>query len=205
MINPKDIDYTFVASLIPDVMNALYNEDAAKDISLNEIRDAFRIKQMQSKAWLINQIQQQGINKDCKILVIGSWLGFTSWCLYKLGFKNITEIDPDIRLENFAKHLNRFNKHFTHLTDDVNNIDTSKFDVVINTSCEHIDNNKWFLSLNNQSLVFLHSNNLPGYDHTNNCVDVDDMIKKYPLTLKYSGSLNFNDWQRFMLVGYPHT
>jgi D-arabinose 1-dehydrogenase-like Zn-dependent alcohol dehydrogenase len=205
MINPKEIDYTFVASLIPDVMNALYNEDAAKDILLNEIRDAFRIKQMQSKAWLIDQIQSQNISKDSKILIIGSWLGFTSWCLYKMGYQHITEIDLDARLEKFAKHLNRFNKNFTHISDDVNNIDTSKFDIVINTSCEHIDNDKWFKSLNSKSLVFLHSNNLPGYEHTNNSTDLNDMIKKYPLTLKYSGSLNFNDWQRFMLVGYPHT
>jgi len=205
MTNPNEVDYTFVASLIPDVMNALYNEDAAKDITLTEIRDAFRIKQMQSKAWLMNQIQSQNLDKNSRILVIGSWLGFTSWCLFKLGFKNITEIDVDSRLEKFAKHLNRFNKSFVHLSDDVNNIDTSNFDVVINTSCEHIDDNRWFLSIDKKSLVFLHSNNLPGYDHTNNCVDVEDMIKKYPLHLKYSGSLNFNDWQRFMLVGYPRT
>lgn len=205
MTNPNDVNYNFVASLIPDVMNALYNEPASKDITLEEIRDAFRIKQMQSKAWLLNQIQDRHINKESKILVIGSWLGFTSWCLHKLGFKNITEIDVDSRLEDFAKHLNRFNKNFSHITDDVNNIDTSKFDVVINTSCEHIDNDRWFLSLDSKSLVFLHSNNLPGYDHTNTCIDLEEMIKKYPLDLKYSGYLDFKDWKRFMLVGYPRT
>lgn len=205
MINPNKIDYTSAASLIPDVMNALYNESAATDISLEEIRDAFRVKQMQSKGWLLDQIQKNVVNKESKILIIGSWLGFTSWCLYKLGYKNITEVDVDSRLENFARHLNRFNKNFNHISNDVNNIDTSKYDVIINTSCEHIDDNTWFSNIKSNTLVFLHSNNLPGYDHTNNCTDLPDMIKKYPLNLKYSGSLNFNDWQRFMLVGYPHT
>jgi hypothetical protein len=200
-VNPKDVNIEFVSSLIPLVMNSLFNEESFKAVDLREIRDAFRLKQMQSKAWLINGFKEQQLSKNSKILVIGSWLGFTSLCLHKLGYQYITEIDPDIRLEKFARYLNRFNKNFKHISDDVNNIDLTEFDVIINTSCEHILDNTWFEKIKAGSCVFLHSNNLEGYDHTNICKDLNEMVKKYPLDLLYQGELNFLDWKRFMLIG----
>jgi len=194
-----DIDYSFVTRYIPEVMNAMYNEQAAETLTLIEIRDAFRVKQMQSKGWLMSKIKD--IDKSKKVLVIGSWLGFTSLCLYKLGFTHITEIDIDPRLEDFANHLNRFNKNFRHITNDINNIDISKYDLIINTSCEHILDNTWFNNIDKDATVVLHSNNLEGYDHINTCQTVEEMAEKYPMTLKYAGSLDFKDWKRFMLIG----
>lgn len=200
-LNGKQINYQFVAGLIPTVMNALYNDTASTALSLQEIRDAFRIKQMQSKAWLIDKIKNSNIDQDSNILIIGSWIGFTSLCLTELGFKNITETDPDQRLELFSKHLNRFNKSFVHESKDVNQLDMHKFNVVINTSCEHILDNSWFSRIQPGTKVFLHSNNLPGYDHVNTCESVDEMISKYPMKLEYAGSLNLESYTRFMLVG----
>jgi hypothetical protein len=198
----NNIDYTFTSSVIPDVMNALYNESASKDITLEEIRDAFRVKQIISKQWLLNNVQQHVRDKKSKFLVIGSWLGFTSLCLHKLGFENITEIDIDGRLEEFSKHLNRFNPDFKHITADVNSIDTSDYDVIVNTSCEHIFDNTWFKTAKDTSIMFLQSNNLEGFDdHVNTCVDLDDMISKYPLNIVYKEYLDFGAWNRFMLVG----
>lgn len=202
-LNGKEISYDFVTKYIPDVMNAMYNETAAAPLSLNEIRDAFRIKQMQSKAWLLSKIKD--MPKHRRVLVIGSWLGFTSLCLFKLGFKNITEVDPDSRLGEFANHLNRFNKEFKHITDDVNNLDLTNYDLIINTSCEHILDNTWFTRIASGTTVCLHSNNLEGYDHVNICQSMIEMSEKYPLELNYMGSLDFQDWKRFMLIGVKRT
>ena len=198
-----DIDYSMTTSLIPDVMNALYNDQALASTDIKELRDAFRIKQMQGKTWLLNKIVETVSDRHAKILVVGSWIGFTSWCLYKLGFNNITEVDPDGRLEPLAVWLNRFNKNFTHITDDVNNVDVSQFDVVINTSSEHILDNSWYTRIPSTALVFLHSIDLPADDHPNICRDLDDMVSKYPMNLLYSGTLDLQQYRRFMMVGYP--
>ena len=196
------IDYSFVAAQIPDVMNALYNERASKDITLEEIRDAFRIKQVTGKQWLLNHFGALVHNKNSKILVIGSWLGFTSLCLHKLGYSNVTEVDPDGRLEDFSKHLNRFNPEFTHITADVNDIDISIYDTIINTSCEHISDNTWFKRIKPDTMIFLHSNNLKGYDdHVNTCENVFEMASKYPMNIIFQGELDFDQWKRFMLIG----
>lgn len=194
------INYAFAAKLIPDVMNALYKDEAFNATSLEEIRDAFRVKQLQGKSWLLDKIQEHS-NPSDKILIIGSWIGFTSYCLFKMGYTNITEVDPDARLEPLAKHLNRFNPGFTHITDDINNVDVSRYNVVINTSCEHILDNSWYDRIPAGTRLFLHSIDYPSWDHINLCKDVQDMADKYPMDLRYSGTLNLGQYNRFMLVG----
>lgn len=200
-IKNTEVDHTAVSKLIPLVMNALYNEEASRDITFNEIRDAFRLKQIQSKSWLLEQFKKNSDRLSDNILVIGSWIGFTSLCLFHLGYRNITEVDPDTRLEQFSNHLNRFNESFKHESIDINELKSFNFDIIINTSCEHILNNSWFEQIKNKTLIILQSNNLPGYDHVNICEDLEHMKQKYPMDYLYSGTLDFGDYKRFMLIG----
>jgi protein-L-isoaspartate O-methyltransferase len=195
----KDVDVRFVTAQIPWVMNALYDAESFESVTLAEIRDAFRLKQMQSKAWMMSKIKD--LDKSKRVLVIGSWLGFTSLCLRKLGFNDITETDPDVRLSRLAQHLNRHWDKFIHLSDDVNNIELANYDLIINTSCEHIADNTWYDRIPVGTTVVLHSNNLPGYDHVNTCENIHEMINKYPMDVSYSGSLDLEQYTRFMLIG----
>ena len=197
-----DIDFSDIAVFIPDVMNALHNDKLLAIVDLPEIRSAFRVKMMQSKAWLIQQFLAQQIDKHKNILIIGGWLGFTSWALFKNGYNNVTEIDVDPRLHQFSMHLNRFNGSFKHMSIDANEVDIENYDVIINTSCEHILDNKWFDKAKKDAILILQSNNIDVPDHVNKCNTLDDMIEKYPLLLHYCGELDYNDsTSRFMLVG----
>ena len=197
-----DIDFSDIAVFIPDVMNALHNDKLLAIVDLPEIRSAFRVKMMQSKAWLIQQFLAQQIDKHKSILIIGGWLGFTSWTLFKNGYNNVTEIDVDPRLHQFSMHLNRFNGSFKHMSIDANEVDIENYDVIINTSCEHILDNKWFDKAKKDAILILQSNNIDVPDHVNKCNTLDDMIEKYPLLLHYAGELDYNDsTSRFMLVG----
>lgn len=200
-VQGHSINYSFVASLIPEVMNALYNEEAFASTSLSEMRDAFRVKQLQGKSWLLNHIKDIAHSKEENVLVIGSWFGFTSFCLHKIGFSRITEVDPDRRLETFTNHLNRFNKSFKHITNDINNVDIEQYSMIVNPSCEHILDNTWFNRIKEGSLVFLHSTDYPANDHPNTCANVEEMISKYPLNLLYAGTLDLGTYKRFMIVG----
>lgn len=195
----KNIDYTRPAVYIPEVMNALFNDDVFKSTHLEEMRDAFRVKQMQGKAWLLNSIEKY-CSKDSRILVIGSWFGFTSFCLWKMGYRYITEVDPDARLEQFAKHLNRFNKDFIHITDDVNNISLD-YDVIINPSSEHILDHTWFDSIQKDTLVFIHNTDYPSNDHPNTCNSLEETKQKYPLNFKFCQTLDLDYYKRFMVIG----
>lgn len=197
----NNTSYQFLCTLIPEFMNSLYNENSLNATELKEIRDAFRVKQMLGKSHLIDQIQRF-VDKSHKILVIGSWIGFTSYSLYKLGFTNITEIDPDSRLTGISNHLNRFNKSFKHISDDVNNIEISNYDCIINTSCEHILDANWFDNILPSATIFLQSTDYNSWDHVNICDNLEQMICKYPLkTILYSTTLDLQSYRRFTLVG----
>lgn len=195
-----DVKYDQIASNIPSFMQTLYIETNIKSIELSEVRDAFRINQMQGKSWLLNQLSS--VSHETKILVIGSWIGFTSYCLHKIGFKYITETDIDNRFTSISEHLNSENSHFKHLNSDINGLDLSPYGLVINTSCEHIGDNTWFDRISSGCLVALQSTNLKWHDHVNTVESVEEMKLKYNLNLQYSGELKFNDvYSRFMLVG----
>jgi hypothetical protein len=195
----KNIDYSRPAGYIPEVMNALFNDEVFESTDLKEMRDAFRVKQMQGKSWLLNAVEQY-CYKDDKILVIGSWFGFTSFCLWKMGFNNITEVDPDARLEKFANHLNRFNKNFAHLTADVNDI-LLDYDVIINPSSEHIADHSWFTCIPQGALVIIHSTDYPSDDHPNTCNTLEETKEKYPLDYKFCQTLDLDYYKRFMIIG----
>jgi hypothetical protein len=180
-------------------MNALFNDAVFESTDLKEMRDAFRVKQMQGKAWLLDAVEKYCYTDD-RILVIGSWFGFTSFCLWKMGFSNITEVDPDARLEKFANHLNRFNKNFTHLTADVNDI-LLDYDVVINPSSEHIADHSWFSGIPRGALVIIHSTDYPSEDHPNTCNTLEEAKEKYPLDYKFCQTLDLDYYKRFMVIG----
>ena len=198
----EDIDYSGVTVHIPWVMNTLGIKGAIEVVYLAEIRDAFRVQQMQSKAWLLSQVEQ--FDRTSKILVIGSWLGFTSYCLYKLGFTYISETDPESRFAVLANNINRENPNFQHFSQDVNNLDVSSYDLIINTSCEHIGNNTWFKNIKPDCQVVLHSTNMKWHDHVNTVENLEEMKSKYPMNLTYAGQLDFGGSSRFMLVGTAH-
>jgi len=196
----NDIAYDSVATHIPYVMQQLYTDANLNATSLTEIRDAFRPHQMQGKSWLLDKVNQ--FDRNSKVLVIGSWLGFTSYCLYKMGFTDISETDPDSRLSSLACSLNRENTRFVHHSQDVNKLSLKDYDLVINPSCEHIDDDLWFNRTKPGCNFVLHSTNLKWHDHVNTVGSVQEMIEKYPMELSFSGELVLNPiYSRYMLVG----
>jgi len=195
-----DINYDSVATHIPWVMQQLYTDSNLNSTSLPELRDAFRPHQMQGKAWLLDQARQ--FDRNSKVLVIGSWLGFTSYCLYKMGFTDISETDPDFRLAGLANSLNRENNRFIHYAQDVNQLSLDQYDLIINPSCEHIGDDSWFDRARPGCSFVLHSTNLKWHDHVNTVNSVEEMLLKYPMDLTFSGELVLNPtYSRYMLVG----
>jgi hypothetical protein len=196
----EEIDYSKISAYIPEVLQAFNGKQALNACSLEEFRDAFRVNQMQCKAWLLDNIHF--VNKESKVLVIGSWLGFTSYCLYKMGFNNISETDPDDRLEVIANAINCVNENFIHLNEDVNHIDISQYDLVINTSCEHIEDNTWFSLIKPGAVVVLQSTNFKCDDHVNTVESIDEMKHLYKMKTVYEDELKLNDiFTRYMLIG----
>jgi len=194
------VTFEQVSSFIPEFMNALYNKEAFESTSLEEIRDAFRKKQIQGKTLLLDLVEKH-CSKEQEIVIVGSWLGFTSFCLHKLGYNKTTGVDPNMRLTPIAIWSNRFNKEYAHIVSDINHLNLDSYDVIINTSCEHINNNKWFDEAKPGTLMILQSTDYEEWDHTNTCTSLEEMESKYPMNLLHKETLNLDYYNRYVLVG----
>ena len=78
-----------------------------------------------------------------------------------------------------------------------------KPDWVINTSCEHMDNN-WFESADGDQLIIMQSNDSPDFDgHINTCNDIEHFKAKYPMSrIHFVGELKTPAYTRYMQIGY---
>jgi len=74
--------------------------------------------------------------------------------------------------------------------------------VVVNTSCEHMDNT-WYDDLPKGTFVVLQTNDyFDNEQHSNCCKDLADAVAKYPMSdTYYSGELDTQLYNRFMLIG----
>lgn len=77
-----------------------------------------------------------------------------------------------------------------------------KVDLIVNTSCEHMDN-QWFEDLPDGQLVVLHQNDyFDNEQHINCCRDLNEVKQKYPMSeIYYEGELDTYLYNRFMLIG----
>ena len=123
------------------------------------------------------------------------WKGKEAHYLCKERLKEVTENWADHPKMDIIKQHNLKPK-------DMSKILLDKIDLVINTSCEHMDNT-WFDNLPAGTFVVLHQNDyFDNEQHMNCCKDLEDVKKKYPMqSIYYEGELDTNLYNRFMLIG----
>ncbi len=178
-------------------------------------KDAWSSGQIRSKQWLceiLEPIIATKCNHAPKIALLGGWYGMTAFLLLSrnnIDIKYIRSFDLDPKCESIADMINEnwvFDSwKFKAMTDDVNVIDFSEFDVIINTSTEHIDNTLWFDKLHNDQIIAIQSNNMPHDDHIFVMETLQDFEDKFPLNSLYSGELKIEyptwDFSRWMNIG----
>lgn len=174
--------------------------------------DLFSKSQVLSKIWMAESIRKF-VTKPVNILLIGGWYGQHRWYLNDINVKSITNVDLDEKATTISKNIAETdNEPYYVITDDINNILTKDgfvvggksltFDLVINTSAEHM-NDDWFHRLQPNQIVLIQSNNMFDIEGHINCVhSLEDMMKKYQLKhVNSAGLLQLSHGNRFMLYG----
>jgi hypothetical protein len=192
-----------IEEYIPKFLDMLYDEEILKNLSLDEMRDAFHTNQIQSKKEAILGFDAISENAT-SVLYIGSWLGFLTRALIEK-YPNIdfTEIDMDMRCKAISGRFNYlFKNYLGHHTADIDSFDRHyQFDTIINLSCEHMTLD-WFNNIKSGTQLIMQSNNLIIDDHINNCDSLETFKNKYPLSeIKYSQTLKLNVFDRFTIAG----
>ena len=191
--------------------------------------DAWSQGQIDSKAWLCATAAILGI-KLGKTWVLCGWIGTLSYLMLirrqQLGITQIRsfDINPDCwqLAETLNKSMVKDGWKFKATTINVNELVYDDFcyqlvkhdatltdvcesaDTVINTSCDHMgDDRTWWDRIPKGKLVILQNNDWYENDQHNNSVkDIGEFKRQYPMSeLLFEGEIGCTLYTRFMLIG----
>lgn len=198
--------------------------DGAEDAVMPDLNDFLSRGQVKSKLWLVTELAKVTEGPIGNVLFYGGWYNFAAFFLfnqfdvgtiYSLDV-NRDVIEPSRRLYEKESREERFRP----MGVNVNKIrwegkttyapgrDSEEFvlcensNIVINTSCEHMDNT-WFENIPDGTCVLLQTNDyFSNEQHVNCCKDLEEVKQKYPMqSIMYEGELDTQLYNRFMLIG----
>jgi hypothetical protein len=185
-------------------------------------RDAFSKGQLASKSWLLEKLFRNMVyTNEYTVALLGCWVGSIVQPLFNIAdVKRVYGIDVDAGAIELAE---RFNQRYVQdswkfkgVVADASTLCTSNMlfetsgeliqttpDVVINTSCEHMDTH-WFDTADSSQLIAMQTNDSEGYmGHINTCTSIEEMFAKYPMQKRlYAGIMKTPAYTRFMQIGF---
>lgn len=170
--------------------------------------DAFWSGQLRSKEWLITNLSNY-VQTPVTVDIHGGWVGVLASMLFQsnIPVTNIRSIDIDPSCESIATMMNKQEDiagRFTSITANMCSV-SSNAEVIINTSCEHInqeDYEKWLSIVPSNSLIVLQSNNynIPEHIRIASSIDEFKIQSKLPNIIE-AVELELPLYKRFMLIG----
>jgi 2-polyprenyl-3-methyl-5-hydroxy-6-metoxy-1,4-benzoquinol methylase len=177
-----------------------------------DLLDSFSLNQFKSKENLINHIKKLNIlNSESEIVIFGCWYGSILIPAFYNKVKRITAIDIDDNVIGIAK--NRIFKNYDKIDFIVNDAfvwanKSSRIkstNLIINTSCEHMQPMKNLPILNNINSYFaFQSNNMFDIETHINCVNnIEEFKKQLPSKAKIliEDQIEEDRGIRFTLIG----
>lgn len=204
------IDYlvhTWQKAINPGLMirftGAQYGTEQDSQPRPDEVRDMFSRGQIVSKLWILDRLAHE--DDQSNILIVGSWFGLLGAMIKEVfPYMSVTMLDIDPRCKTFADAMNYQVDNLDAVTGDMYDFDYTGYDVVINTSSEHIpDIPAWVSMIEEGTTVILQNNDAHDIDGHINCVNSrDELSEKSSLTeIAYLGNLDLGIYRRFMVIG----
>lgn len=186
------------------VAASLYDPYVLASLPITELRDALSDGQLFSKRWLISKFKEVLPANTPKVAILGGWIGTLGLMMHAYDLDvDITSIDLDARANRIAMTLN-YDHKFKTAQSDMYEVDYSEFDVIINTSSEHIpDIEAWAQKIPEGKMVIVQNNNFEEGDGHVSCVR-NSVELRTKLNLKevlFEGTIEFPQYRRFMLIG----
>ena len=181
-----------------------------------DLLHCFSPSQEKSKRWLVENLNDFSSdiskNKFIDIASIGSWYGFLPYIIKQdLEFKLISEIrcyDVDDTAKKIARLILGNPDRVNFMTRNIDDVDFSqqRFNIIINTSCEHMSDNQlhnWLLDTRPKTICVMQSTNKFARDHCNTVENINDFVNKFSehFSKHECFTLDFNNYSRFMIIG----
>ena len=216
------VDYLrFTPELCYDWKQAVVDVERYYPHQMKRTLDASIPSQLESKLWVVDELKKIEDRFDLQpnIALIGGW--FANY-LTPLLIDNLNACKVvNHEIDNDAKDISyKYNKRYKDtgqyqclIKDAMMKELDEIFDIVINTSCEHMFPMKRFVEMNKQTLPFdgeqnsplyvLQSTNDDQYDDHVNCVSSpEELAEQADIFPEYMGSLTLSSgMERFMVIG----
>jgi hypothetical protein len=191
-----------------DINHVLFWMDAIRESADSKrTLESFWKGQINSKIWLIKNLRKH-VDKVVTIDIHGGWNGVLASLLFQsdIYVSRIRSVDIDPACEPIANTINKLEEmsgQFIAVTHDMCTIPTS-YDVVINTSCEHITQeqyDQWLAGIPSSSLIVLQSNNYDIPEHIRTVQGLEEFVDQSNLTVLWKGELALPLYNRYMIIG----
>lgn len=166
--------------------------------------ESFKPNQIQCKKWLVEEILNTSMNLD-RVLVLGSWNSVLLYELFKhygsVNWFDFLDIDPTVHLHRDRYfEINHMEKNYSSVVMDATEFsDYEGYDLVINTSCEHMKD----IPAVHGPLYAIQSNDYVSVpDHINCVKSTKQLASQNNITeILYQGTRNMGHYNRFMVIG----
>jgi hypothetical protein len=191
-----------------DINHVLFWMDAIRNSNdPSRTLESFWKGQIHSKTWLIDKLEWF-INEPVNVDIFGGWTGVLASLLFQseLQISTIRSIDIDPSCQGVANTINKIEEiegRFRAVTADMCAIQIDA-DVVINTVCEHISQEKynlWLSGLPHNSIIVLQSNNYKIDEHIRPANSLEEFKLQSNINVMWSGELDLPLYTRYMLIG----
>lgn len=173
---------------------------------------ALNKNQMASKRWLADSLHAAAGGRYESVMILGGWIGALAAVLLhdrRFDIARIVSLDIDPACAPVALSLNATHVRtgsFEARTADMREIDYARerFDLVINTSCEHVEGFERFYARvpDGQRLVLQSNDYVSCAEHVNCVPDLAAFRAQAPMReLLYEGERRMRRYTRFMLIG----
>ena len=162
--------------------------------------------QLQSKEMLVKHLEYRDYEKY-DIVNLRDGMSISIYNNSNLDIGSITSVDIDPSVEETAKTINKNQEMQGRFTAKTGDMCTDKYsaDIVINTSCEHLDKEKlqqWFNNIPKGTMYVMQSNNYTELEEHVNCVNSADELAESVGTNDYDvAELVLPKYTRYMISG----
>ena len=172
--------------------------------------DSSTSSQLQSKLWLVEELLTLHLQRD-KVALMGGWFAnYITELLIDIGVGSVHNFEIDEDAKNISYKYNKRHKddgkYQCSIKDVMMQIMEEDFNLVINSSCEHMYPMQKFRELNPELDCYyvLQSTDEEQYDDHINCVKSEEelALQANISDVLYSGHIKLdNGMNRFMVIG----
>ena len=172
--------------------------------------DSSTSSQLQSKLWLVEELLTLHLQRD-KVALMGGWFAnYITELLIDIGVGSVHNFEIDEDAKNISYKYNKRHKddgkYQCSIKDVMMQIMEEDFNLVINSSCEHMYPMQKFRELNPEldCYYILQSTDDDQYDDHINCVKSEEelALQANIRDVLYSGHIKLdNGMNRFMVIG----